>query len=91
MPNYEIMTSENCCAMNKYVFLPHARPTKSEFSCEIEHKLVVPPPSEVPVLGKRIKTAIVIDFMAYARRVPVNLTTYGRLSVICQGTVVALI
>ena len=58
------------------------KPTKSEFSREVEHKLVVPPPSEVPVLGKRIKTAIVIDFMAYACRVPVKklkLKTYEDL------------
>ena len=58
------------------------KPTKSEFSREIEHKLVVPPPFEVPVLSKRIKTAIVIDFMAYARRVLVKkfkLNTYEYL------------
>ena len=58
------------------------KPAKSEFSREIENKLVAPPPSEVPVLGKRIKTAIVIDFMAYARRVPVKklkLKTYEDL------------
>ena len=56
------------------------KPTKSELSREIEHKLVVP--SEVPVLSKRIKTAIVIDFMAYACRVPVKklkLKTYEDL------------
>ena len=77
------------------------KPAKSEFSREIENKLAAPPPSEVPVLGKRIKAAIVIDFMAYACRVPVKklklkhtricLTTYGRHSVICQGIAVTLI
>ena len=48
------------------------KPVKSELSREIEQELNQPPPTEVPLTGNTIPTAIVIDFMAYARKVPLK-------------------
>ena len=46
------------------------KPVKSELSHEIEQELNQPSPSEVPFIGNTVPTAIVIDFMAYASKVP---------------------
>ena len=48
------------------------KPVKSELSREIERELNQPPPTEVPLTGNTIPTAIVIDFIAYARKLPLT-------------------
>ena len=50
---------------------------KSEFARELKYLLEEPCPTNVPETS--LKTAIVIDFMAYARKVPIkkiNLVRY---------------
>ena len=56
------------------------KPQKSELTKEIEKNMQTPPPAAIPQDDEA--TAIMIDFMAYARKVAVkklNLMTFGRI------------
>ena len=66
--------------LTKNVYL--RKPGKSELVREIEKKVETTSPLSVPLDNPNKSSAIIIDFMAYSRRVPIkklNLTSFNEL------------